>query len=199
VLSTRKLPGVEKSKVILSCQPKPISQTCGLESRTERNSGRRLQICLGVIRGECHDRVLLEFVPSPQGPVIQVAAGLGFFQKASGVEDSVVCLKPEMAVRLPSHCGAGPVSNESCATSVGGPDQESGNCVNTVIEALATGRSNRLAEWLVRQGFFARTHLKSTRRAIMQQPFSRVTLSKCEGDNKGCGQVCRSVMRGVMS
>jgi len=48
-------------------------------------------------------RILLKLVPSPERAVLQIAGWLTFFHELSGVKDSVVCLKPQMPIRLPAH------------------------------------------------------------------------------------------------
>ena len=47
--------------------------------------------------------LLLEFVAGPQCPVIEVATWLAFFDKLACIENSVVGLKPQMTIRLPTH------------------------------------------------------------------------------------------------
>src|SRR4029077_17450970 len=54
---------------------------------------------------------LLEFVTSPKGQIVQVAAGLRLLQKAAGVENSVIRLEPHMAIHLPANFCTRPVSN----------------------------------------------------------------------------------------
>src|SRR6266851_8118515 len=59
-----------------------------------------------------HDR-LLEFVASPQCPVIEVAAWLTLLNESPRVENSVVGLKPEVTIRLPVHLRAGTIPDET--------------------------------------------------------------------------------------
>ena len=81
-------------------------------------------------------RLLLEFVVRPKGQIVQVAAGLRLLQKAAGVENSVIHLEPQMAIRLPPDFSAGPVSNESRTAAIGSPDKEAGYGVHTVVHVF---------------------------------------------------------------
>src|SRR5260370_33636183 len=81
-------------------------------------------------------RVVLEFVARPKGQIVQVAAGLRLLQKAAGVENSVIRLEPQMAIRLPPDFSAGPVSNESGATAICSAGEAAGYRVATIVDAL---------------------------------------------------------------
>src|SRR6266436_5624312 len=80
---------------------------------------------------------LLKLVADPQCPVIQVASRFCFLQKTSWIKDSVIPLKVKMGIRLPSRLDARSVSNEPCATIACWPDKESGDRVDTILEALS--------------------------------------------------------------
>ena|SRR5215469_2131632 len=68
---------------------------------------------------------LLESVPGPQCPVIQVAAWLTFFDKFACIKDSVVALKPEMGIGLPARFRARAVPDEARITLSCRNDQKS--------------------------------------------------------------------------
>src|SRR5713101_2052796 len=53
------------------------------------------------------------------------------------VEDSVICLKPQMRIHLPSDLDAWPVPYEPCPATIRRPDQETGHRVHTVFQALS--------------------------------------------------------------
>ena len=81
--------------------------------------------------------VLLEFVTGPKGPIVQVAARLCLLQKAASIENSVIRLKPQMAIRLPPNFRPGPVSNESGATPVCGANQKPRDGIDAIVKAFA--------------------------------------------------------------
>src|ERR1700730_9051467 len=81
--------------------------------------------------------VRLELVGGPQSPVVEVAPRLRLLQETARIKDPVVRLKPEVAIRLPSDLSAGPVSDESCPTTIGSPDQEPRHGVNAILQALS--------------------------------------------------------------
>jgi hypothetical protein len=62
---------------------------------------------------------------------------LRLLQETARVKDPVVRLKPEVAIRLPSDLSAGPMSNESCLTTIGSPDQEPRHSVDAIVKALS--------------------------------------------------------------
>src|SRR5260370_9688240 len=78
-------------------------------------------------------RLLLEFVARPKGQIVQVAAGLRLLQKAAGEENSVIRLEPQMAIRLPPHFSAGPVSNESGTAALGRAHDKAGYCLHPIL------------------------------------------------------------------
>src|SRR5258705_2397672 len=82
-----------------------------------------------------HDR-LLEFVAGPQCPVIQVAARLAFFHQLACIKDSVVGLKPQMAIRLPTHFRARTVPDEARITFSRRNNQKSGDGIHSVSQTL---------------------------------------------------------------
>src|SRR6266849_2653010 len=81
-------------------------------------------------------RLLLEFVVRPKGQIVQVAAGLRLLQKAAGVENSVIHLEPQMAIRLPPDFSAGPVSNESRTAAIGSANEEAGYGIHTIVDVF---------------------------------------------------------------
>jgi hypothetical protein len=62
-----------------------------------------------------------------------MTAGLCFLEKATRIEDSVVSLEPQVAIRLPSDLGARSVSNKSGTTTIRSFDQESGYGIDAVV------------------------------------------------------------------
>ena len=74
----------------------------------------------------------LKLIAGPQGPIVQVAARLRLLQEPASVENSVVSLKPEMSVNLPSQLRAWPVSDKSLLAIVCGSDQRSRDRVDSV-------------------------------------------------------------------
>src|SRR5882724_8129517 len=81
-------------------------------------------------------RILLEFVPSPERAVFQVAGGLTLLHKSSGVKDPVVCLKPQMPIRLPAHFRARTVPDETRVALSCGNNQKSWNGIHAVSHTL---------------------------------------------------------------
>ena len=81
-------------------------------------------------------RILLEFVPSPERSVFQVAGWLTFFHESSGVKNSVVGLKPQVPIRLPAHFRARTMPDETRVALSCGNDQESWNGIHSVSHAL---------------------------------------------------------------
>ena len=55
----------------------------------------------------------LEFVASPERAVYQVAGRLTFFHESSCVKHAMVCLKPQMPIRLPAPVRARTVPDET--------------------------------------------------------------------------------------
>src|ERR1700739_858746 len=82
-------------------------------------------------------KCFLKFVPGPQRPVIDVAAGLCLLQELAGVENSIVSLKPCMPVGLPANLHARPVADESCLAVIPRSDQESRHRVDAIRKALS--------------------------------------------------------------
>src|SRR6266436_5972710 len=74
----------------------------------------------------------LKFIAGPQCPIVQGAARLRLLQEPASVENSIVSLKPEMSVNLPSHLRARPVSYKSRLAIACGPDQKSRDRVDSV-------------------------------------------------------------------
>src|SRR5258708_24248755 len=89
-------------------------------------------VCEGI-----HRSSISELIASPNGPVVQIAAGLCFFEKTARVEDPVISLEPQVTTRLPSDLGARSVSDKSGATAICSPDKESGYGINAVVQALS--------------------------------------------------------------
>src|ERR1700757_1981871 len=81
-------------------------------------------------------KCFLKFVPGPQRPVIEVAAGLGLLQELAGIENSIVSLKPYMPVGLPANLHARPVADESCLAVIPRSDPESRHRVDAIRKAL---------------------------------------------------------------
>src|SRR5580658_769406 len=79
----------------------------------------------------------LKFVAGPQRPVVEIAPRQRGFDERPSMEDPVVSLKPQMAIRLPLNLCARPVSNQPRTAPIRGCDQESRNCVHTILKALA--------------------------------------------------------------
>jgi hypothetical protein len=61
---------------------------------------------------------------------------LRLLQETARIKDPVVRLKPEVAIRLPSDLSAGPMSYESCPTTVGSSDQDPRYSVDAILKAL---------------------------------------------------------------
>jgi len=76
----------------------------------------------------------LKLIAGPEGPIVQVAARLCLLQEPARVENSIVSLKPEMSVNLPSQLRARPVSDKSCLAIACGPDQRSRDRVDSVFD-----------------------------------------------------------------
>src|SRR5215470_3191751 len=77
-----------------------------------------------------------EFVPHPKLCVVDVPAWRSLFEKLAGEKDSVVGLKPEVTIDLPSHLDTRPIADEPCAAAVGGNDQKSRNSVHSIAQTL---------------------------------------------------------------
>src|SRR5580698_6717244 len=78
----------------------------------------------------------LKFVAGPQRPVVEIAPRQRRFDEGPSIEDPVVGLEPQMAIRLPLNFCAKPVSNQPRTTPVRGRDQKSWDCVHTILKAL---------------------------------------------------------------
>src|SRR5580698_10728531 len=77
----------------------------------------------------------LEFVAGPRRPVVEIAPRQRRFDEGPSMEDPIVSLEPQMAIRLPLNLCARPVSNQPRTTPVRGRDQESRNFVHTILKA----------------------------------------------------------------
>src|SRR5579863_7999218 len=81
----------------------------------------------------------LEFITSPQRPVVQVASRLRFSSDTPCIKDSVTCLKPHMRIHLPSNLEARPVAIKP------GPSPCSGRQWMDVTESVVV--DHRPAYW----------------------------------------------------
>src|ERR1700733_397270 len=79
----------------------------------------------------------LKLEADPKSPVIQIAAWLTFFHELPGVKNSVVGLKPEMSIRLPTHFRARPISDEARVALSCRNDQKSGNGIHSISQAFS--------------------------------------------------------------
>src|ERR1700730_16488801 len=79
----------------------------------------------------------LELVAGPQCPVIKVAAWLTLLDEFTGVENSVVGLKPEVTIRLPVHLRAWTMPDETRVALPCRNYQKSRDGIHTVAQTLA--------------------------------------------------------------
>src|ERR1700722_1432776 len=79
----------------------------------------------------------LKLIACPQGPIVQVAARLRLLQESTCVENSIVSLKPEMSVNLPSQLHARPVSDKSRLAIARRPDQKSRDRVDSIPDIFS--------------------------------------------------------------
>src|ERR1700685_2167284 len=93
-----------------------------------------MSVLLILVRGPLtlHLHRSLKLIAGPQGPIVQVAGRLALLQEPASVENSIVSLKPEMSVSLPSQLRARPVSDKSRLAIVCGPYQKSRDRVDSV-------------------------------------------------------------------
>jgi hypothetical protein len=80
---------------------------------------------------------LLEIVARPERPVIQIATWLRLLEEFASIKNSVIHLKPKVAIRLPVNLRPGPVPNEPGSTPICSSDQESRHGVDAIFETLA--------------------------------------------------------------
>jgi hypothetical protein len=80
--------------------------------------------------------LLLELVPDPQSPVVEIAPRQRLFYEGSSVKEPAIGLKPQVMIGLPLDLRARPVSDESCTTVVCGPDQKSRYSIHAIFKTL---------------------------------------------------------------
>src|SRR6266550_1548627 len=78
----------------------------------------------------------LELVAGPQCPIIEVAAWLTLLNEFPRVKNSVVGLKPEVAIRLPPHLRAWTMPDETRVALSCGNNQKSRDGIHTVAQTL---------------------------------------------------------------
>jgi hypothetical protein len=84
----------------------------------------------------CAGNKLSKLVAGPQCPVVEVATRPGLLEKRTRKKDAIVCVKPQMAICLPSELRTMPVSNVSCATTVCSCNKESRHGVDTILNTF---------------------------------------------------------------
>src|SRR5215813_5561546 len=111
--------------------PKPFSRNTTASSTRALISNHRIERCITSSWSPN-----LELVSSPECPIIQIAAWLALLDKLARIKNSIVGLKPQVAIHLPAHFRARTVPDEARVALSCGDNQKSGNGIHSVSHAF---------------------------------------------------------------
>src|ERR1700690_3135178 len=94
---------------------------------------------------QIHDRTS-KLVTCPKLHVVNVVPGRRFFEKLTGIKNSVVTLKVRMSVDLPADLGAGPIPHKSRTASSGRHDKKARHRIHPVVYVFAPLRDEICGE-----------------------------------------------------